>query len=469
MAPRSTTRSPSSRDSGSLGDGGSGKIVAIETATLTTDETPSAPAETGGLPRGLVLTTASQVLSALTNFLPALVVARSLTSDEFGAFSLATTVAVLVLLLFRSLYGEPFLLRIERLGLERNRGRRHALASSLHFALPIAVVTVVVAAVLHGTTRTSLVAMGLLLIAVVAQDCVRYIAFALQRPMVAVVADATWLVSTLALLLVLVGVDQLTAATATAAWAAGAAPGAVAGAVMLRAGLSFRSGGVHRITRPLGLHFAAQTLAMQGASLVAFFGLGALVGLDAAASIRGVQLLYAPLNVLFLGAATVLLPHMRGRDLLEVRRTAYIASGALTVVCGVLTGLLLILPASIGEALLGSTWNGVKPLILIFGAFMATQTLAAGPTSGLKVLEANRLLTLTRVVAVPFVIAVPILFAGLWDAEGFAAGLALTSLVTCIWWWIAMFRFQATVGRSVPDILVQLLALEEAPFPLGEP
>ena len=98
-------------------------------------------------------------------------------------------------------------------------------------------------------------------------------------------------------------------------------------------------------------------------------------------------------------------------------------------------GALLVLPTSLGEKLLGSSWVNADATILPLSLAMAATGAMTGAFVGLRALAAARRSLRTRVLIVPFIVAGSLVGAEMGGARGAAWGAALvTWLAVSLWW-----------------------------------
>src|SRR4029453_9730633 len=107
---------------------------------------------------------ADQALSSLTNFAVGIYIARSLATEDFGAFSLVFATYVLALNASRGLATDPLVVRYS--GADVTSWRR-VVAKSAGVAITVGLVAgaccVVVGLLLAGSTRAAFVALGITL------------------------------------------------------------------------------------------------------------------------------------------------------------------------------------------------------------------------------------------------------------------------------------------------------------------
>jgi len=205
-----------------------------------------------------------------------------------------------------------------------------------------------------------------------------------------------------------------------------------------------------RLLRELGrlpAHFGLQFVVTTGVAQLSLYLLGLVSTVEAIGAVRGVQLLFAPLGVLYLGALVTLLPRNRRDDRGRGRLALGASSVALAGVAAAAIAVYAALPASVGEALLGDTWVPAADLVPSYGSYMVAMAVAAGATVGLMASDRPRDLSLLRLgFAVPLLLA-PLAGASIGDAKGFTVALAVVGAALAVSsWWL----FLARTRRSVP-------------------
>lgn len=381
-----------------------------------------------------------QALSSLTNFALAVVVARAVTAEEFGAFGLAFSAYLLVLGLVRAVTAEPLLVRASHVEpAEHARQAEAATGTALVAGVASAVVVGGVGLALGGATRTALVVLAVALPGLLVQDALRYVAISGGRPRAAFVNDAVWAVTQIVAVGAALATGRDGIGWVTGAWGLAAA---VAAAVSLVA-LALRPRptaarawlGEHRDLIP---SFVGEVATRNAGTRLTVFAVAATAGLAAVGGVRAAQVVTGPATVVLLGATMVTVPeavrlHRRHPERLPsvVHRTS-LGFGALALVVGLAP---LLLPMSWGTALLGATWAEARPVLvpqaLLLGAMGAT----SGYLTGLRVLEAARASLGARLVIAPLGLAAGVLGAWWGGGTGAVAGLAAAYWVGVVVWW----------------------------------
>jgi O-antigen/teichoic acid export membrane protein len=255
--------------------------------------------------RRLVQGVTSQGLSSLSNFLLVVAVARTSSPDEFGAFAIVYSIAVLALLALRGAVGETLVVT----GRADANDAPPALGAGMSLGLSAGTALAVVGLLLPpGDFRPWLLALGTGLPVLALQDAGRYVGFARQQPAIAIVSDAVWLTLQLIAWTALAILDRSSAPSLLVAWwlAAG-----LASVVVVRStGTPAPISGLRWLgrNRRIASSFAAESLLSSGASQAAVYAVGGAAGLAAAGTLRGTQTLYGPVRAISAGIEAVALP-----------------------------------------------------------------------------------------------------------------------------------------------------------------
>ncbi len=113
----------------------------------------------------IIWTFADQALSSLANFALSIVVAREVTEDDFGSFSLMLVTFTFLIGLGRAGIGDPYVIRFTDADRHtRRRAQRQAAGSAISFGAVTGLVCAVAAAVLYfvlGDAPSALAILGL--------------------------------------------------------------------------------------------------------------------------------------------------------------------------------------------------------------------------------------------------------------------------------------------------------------------
>lgn len=385
-----------------------------------------------------VVTLADQVMSSVSNVLVILLVAPPLTAGEFGQFMLGYTILTLTLTVTRTYFGT-------RISLAPDRARALTLTADLLGTLlvlsPVIFVVVLALSALAtgGGSWDLLVVLALAAPVVCIQDIIRFGAAASGRAWAALASDTLWVVVMAVPLLLQMRLSPL---SGLSLWALAA----VAALAVAWRGIGLRPhwrGGVAELRRRhvVGESVTLGYLGLGVASLWTLAFVGHVIGDAATGSLAGASKAMGPINVLFsyiaLAVTPVLVRRTRKGDLRFCALTAAFSAG-LVLSWGVL---LLSLPDSVGTALLGESWAGVRGVLPWTIAEYAFLAVSAASALGLQVRGHGRALIIQRAgAALVTVIAgcgAAVLTHEVWAV---AAALASASLASALLGWAPLWR-----------------------------
>lgn len=372
-----------------------------------------------------------QALSSVSNFALGVVLARTLDTRGFGAFSLGLACYLLVAAVARALGSSVLQVRFAATdSTEQLAAVRDATGVPLILGVVAVFPLLLVGSILSGETGVALRALALVLPALLLQDAWRFAFFAVGRARAAAANDLVWVLVQFPLLAAITVTGHLTVTSATLVWGAGAAAGAVFGVVQAKVVPSVRGGmGWLRRHRDLGIPATGEFLLMSGTTPVVLLVLGAVVGLPATAAFRAAVILLGPLNLLLTAAILLAVP--------EAARLYASAPGRLPTVLkwggtgfavvAMLFGVVaFVLPTSVGEALVGANWDAARPVVLPLAVQFAGVGLISAWLTGLRVLEAANEAFLVRLVLTPLYLGLAVI--GMLTAEAFGAAVGLAAV-----------------------------------------
>ena len=382
-----------------------------------------------------------QILSSASNFLFAILVARSVPAREFGLFTVAFLIYQVTLSTSRALVSEPLVIRFSAADpqavLEPSRASTGTAMVLGAAGGALLLATTVVGSGLAGAAT---VALAFALPGLLLQDAWRYAFFAGRAPAKAAFNDSVWLLSQIGLFAILAAADQLDVRSLTAAWGGAATVAAVVGCVQARVlpALAHARSWL-REHRRVGMGLTTDVLVQGAAAQLAMLSIGAAAGLTAVGAVRAAFLLFGPPYILLQGAVALAVP-----EAVRLRRRRPDRLLAVAAVCGFGLGLvpalwgatLLAMPARFGEQLLGDSWPAARSLIPAITALVIGTAVFVPAAVGLRALASVRRLVVTSVVVAP--IGVVLVAAGAWlgDARGAAQGLAAGQwLMGVVLWW----------------------------------
>ena len=387
---------------------------------------------------------ADQAVSSLANAGLTIVLARAVSPTDYGAFALAFTIYSLVLSVAESVAGEVVVIRYS--GSRRAlhvRASSSAAGGALVVGVIAALITAAVALTSADPLRSVLLTVGVLLPALVLQDCWRTVFVSRGTPAQAFVNDASWIVLQAAgiAVLLLEGVD--TVLPFVAVWGGAAVVSALVGIAQNGAAPSLRGAGAwFSGHREVSLPSLANALATMGTTQVAFVLVAALGDVADVGSLRAAQTLLGPLNIIGFAASSFAVPEIIRRQLSPaglVRAAA--ALGLLLVVVDALWGaVLLLLPDRAGEFLLGETWQSARSTLPALVVFTCCIGAAVGAGAVMRALNRSNLLVWASVVLGPLIIACAAAGVLLDGATGAATGFAVAAALAAPVSWALMLR-----------------------------
>jgi len=171
--------------------------------------------------------------------------------------------------------------------------------------------------------------------------------------------------------------------------------------------------------------------------------IGALGSIETVGALQGVRTLLGPTSVVGVGIVSFAVPELSKRiDMsARAREKAAIALSAVVVGIGGAWGaIFLILPNSVGEALLGDTWPAVDEILLLSVLQFAGNTLPTGAACILYALGKTRLTFRLNLVLSPMMFGFPVIGLLIGDAAGAVVGYNLAFWIMVPVWWIMLRR-----------------------------
>ncbi len=334
-----------------------------------------------------------QAFSSATNFALGMIVARSVSPEDFGAFSLAFATYTLFLGLSRSLTSEPLVVRYSHAPLD---AWRSATASGTGTAMVVGLIggagCVLFGLSAHGSLAEGFVALGITLPGLLLQDAWRFAFFARGSGVNAFLNDLAWAVIMFPAMAALLATDHASIAWLTLGWGGAGAAAGLFGVLQARV-----------IPRPtlaakwlrdhadLASRYLGEFGAVSGARQLSFYAVGAIAGLAAAGAIRGAQILLGPIHVLHSGLRLVAIPEavrLLKTSVARMRAACTLLSVALSVVALLWGAMVFYLPTGIGTELLGATWSSAHEVAIPLAVMMTGGGISTGALVGLRALAA---------------------------------------------------------------------------------
>ena len=400
--------------------------------------------------RRLSTTAIDQALSGGSNALTTILAARALDVTSFGEFGIVFMFFMLGQAVPRSLIGQPLLIHPE----EADRKPGEALGSGIAIgAATGALITMIGVGAIAASSDDLGLAMLILGISfpfLVLQDTGRFIGFATRRPGVAVLLDVVWLVL---MVVGIVGGDAVIDLGLPALVFAWVASGAVGGVMVLwqhraqhiRIALTWV-----RATWEYSWRFLVSAATNQGGLMIGALVFAAIAGAAALGALVGALVLLRPfmaanIAAITAGTAEVARERPNSHDLRESAGRLSLIAGAIALVNGVV---LLLLPTSIGELLLGDTWSSTQELLVPAAISVIFMGLKTGPRAGLLGDRAVHKALLLDLRLTPIMVVVACAGGALDGALGYYWGLVAAQALISGAWWVSFLRHSSTDPRE---------------------
>lgn len=394
---------------------------------------------------------ADQALSSLTNFAIGLLLARSLSLSEFGAFGIAFSAYLLALAVSRSMATEPLVVRYSSVGLSRwVSGTRAASGFAVGLGTVFSTAAVVAAWFSPPALSSALVALAITFPGLLLQDAWRFAFFARGNGRNAFLNDLIWALVLLPVFAVLILGNKVTVFLGVLAWGASATVAGLFGIYQARV---FPNPGAmrewFRDHRDLIPRFAVEELALSFAHQLKYLGLGAVADLAAVGAFRAAEVLLGPSRILTLGVRVVAIPeavrllnHSRQRFLVVIASASSLL-GATLLSIGVVAYLL---PNPIGELLLGPAWRAAQPIVLPVAISISAGGITMGAVVALRALQAARESMRMRLLFSGCMLSGAVLGGAAAGAAGAAWTVSVVSTLGSGLWWAVLLR---TVRRKM--------------------
>jgi O-antigen/teichoic acid export membrane protein len=402
--------------------------------------------------RQLSLITVDQAIAGGSNVLIAVLAARLLDAASFGLFGIVFLLYVMAQGVSRALVCDPLLVH----PVEAEERKREVIGTSglLGLALGFGVILIGLAMLLvDDRLGAALIVLGGFLPLLVLQDLGRYLAFAAQRPTAALTLDVTWLVLLVGAVVPLFVTDTESLAWFIAAWAGS---GAVAGLLLFvqHRGLGVRLGlDWLRYTWGFSWRYLISYMATQGGALAGSSAVGAIAGARALGGVQGAILLVRPFMTFQIAVIAASIGHVTRSLGAEgaIRRHVAGTTVITTAAAAANLAVMLVLPDSAGEAVLGDSWEVAEPLLLATGVQIVFLGLMTGARAGLLGMRAIRQVMRIDVMTTALVLIASIVGAVINGALGALWAVAIVqALVALVIWITFLGRTPQTDAEAAP-------------------
>lgn len=382
-------------------------------------------------------TIVDQMLSSASNFGLALILAHALDRRGFGAFSLGFATYLLSLGCSRALGSAVLQIRYSAVAEAEQRGAiQDAMGVPLVVSGALLLPLSVVAALVGGQVGDAMLALAMVSPALLMQDGWRFAFFTMGRAPAAALNDLVWVIVEFGAVAVLLALDRVTVTSAILAWGGAAYVAAFVGLVQAgvrptpKRGLAWLSS-----HRDLALPGLGELLMISGTWPAILLIVGAVVGLQGAATLRAADILLGPLNILFTAAVLLALPE--GARMYASRPALFpravhiggILFAAVALVCG---GVILLLPTSVGTALVGPNWHAARPVMAPLAVHLAAVGLSGSWLTGMRIMEAVQEALVVRLILTPMYLLAAIIGMLAGDALGAAVGTAIVGVLGAV-------------------------------------
>jgi len=319
-------------------------------------------------------TTTDQVLSASSNFLITIAVARGMGIEGLGRFSIAFAAYLTVLGFSRSLISEPLLAQPRR---ERDRDVEAASVTLTLLCAASGALVVGGAGLLLGRVELLVVA-GALPVALL-QDILRYHAFRRKKAQLAALLDGGWLVGSMIAWPIVT--NSSSPSIALVCWAGAALLGIalawrslVPGMVWPTAALMWWRRDARGLARPLLLDSILVTISLQAM----VFMVALIAGDSALGLLRAGQVYFAPLGMVLTALGVLAVPHLAQRPSATTSGLAVRLSVATATLAAVLCAVIIVAEPVLHAVLYADSINVPGLLLLPLAAQVVVSAAAAG-------------------------------------------------------------------------------------------
>jgi O-antigen/teichoic acid export membrane protein len=381
-------------------------------------------------------------MSSISNFAVNIYIARTLGAVQYGAFALAYVTYAFALNASRGLATDPLMVRFS--GKEVHVWRpavRSCTGTATAVGLVTGVGVLLVAAVLHGSSRAAFLALGLTLPGLLLQDSWRFSFFALGRGSQAFINDTVWVAALLPAMAVLQVTGHANVFWFVLAWGASGGLAAAVGPFQARVLPKLSQAKLWVMQhRDLGPRYLLEGTANSASNQLRTYGVSLILGLAAAGYVQAAFTLMGPFMVIFFGMSLVTVPEaariLRGSPR-HLPLFCLLVSGGLSLLAflwGVF--MLVALPRGLGQWLLHSIWRPTYPLVLPLTISVIGVCFIEGSRVGLHALGAARRSLRAMVIASAIYVVCTLAGAMTGGTIGTVRGAAIATWVgALLWWW----------------------------------
>jgi O-antigen/teichoic acid export membrane protein len=318
-------------------------------------------------------------------------------------------------------------------------------------ALPVAAgvgviaagIVLAIAALVGDPTRTALISVAVYVPLVTVQDTLRLGALSRRDPRPACANDAVWLVTAVALLMLLRRTDTMELHLAVLAAVGSAASGLLVGVRQQRPGWHFNDA-VEWASRawPSASKMTADFLIALSYSAVPLVVITAWrADLAAAGGVRTAAVLLGPLTVVYAASTLYMQPRFAGpQSAADVLRLAIAQSAWNGVIAGGWLITAVLIPDRFGVRLFGESWEDSRTPLVWIGLGIVAMALPTGPLTALRGVGRLNANLATQLVIAASVLGTTATW-GLTAAGGMLRGFAIGHAAGAVLAWLCACRF----------------------------
>jgi hypothetical protein len=389
-------------------------------------------------PSGVTSNALAQAVSSLSNVVVSIMVARHVSANSFGTFSVLVSTFVLSCGLGRALVGEPLLALLPSADTDRVRG---VVGAALTCGAVLALIVVSASlALASGDARAMLALLALALPLLLVEDACRYVCFARGRPLWACGLDLVWLVLASAGI-VLVGHEGGVTAFASVWLASGCVAGALGWAIVAPHRPSGTSAAI-RWLRPLGSRYGVEFMTSGALVALPVYVLAMWASPADAGGFRAALTLLGPTNVAFAAIATYFVPLANKQRLSadDVVRGAGRMAAVVSAVVLVWAVALVALPTAWLAVLIGDSAGVAERCLPALGSASVLLTIAGGAVVGHRALRAAPRSLRVRLWLAPVGVILPVAGVHAAGLTGVLAAVVAFACLSAVLWWASLVR-----------------------------
>ena len=399
-----------------------------------------------------------QMLSALSNVVLSILVARSVDADGFGSFAIAFLIYGMAVAALKAIVGQPLQIKFAAAPADELRNRMaQGAGTTVAIALVVSLGVAVGSLTTGATTSEALVALALWLPGLLVQDFCRMAFFAAGRPWLAALIDGIWAIVQFGLLALLLLNGHHSLTLLIGAWGVGAAISALVGLALLKVTLRVRKTFTWlREQATLSRYLLAEYILGLGAVQVGILLIAVITSAADVGAIRAAQVLLGPLGIVATAAFQFTVPEIARRIDWPARRLQFFAAavsgGLLFVHLGYVTAL-LVMPPEWGTALFGDSWQGAAMVLLPMCISACFSCVANGPAGVLYGLGWARETFRINLFKGPLILVLLLGATWVWGVIGSAWAFAAIEAIILPFWIATVIR--ASRHPRYPEAILQ--------------